>query len=66
MIDLTNQEAQSFKVFRENQDVFEFMQESGVFDVNTGSVTLHFNNRTLSKIDATEVIFRRKLAGNGR
>ena len=59
MVELTNQEAESFKVFRKHQGAFETMHKAGVFDIQGGSADIHFNDSgILSKIVVHSVSYK--------
>lgn len=42
-LQLTEQEAQAFRNYREHQDAIDVMLAAGVFDMRRGSVEVHFD-----------------------
>lgn len=61
-IDLTNEDAELFRKFRQYQDTFEVLEEAGVFNVRNGQVVLSFDaHGTLGDIECTLKLYRRGL-----
>lgn len=58
-VELTEEEATAFVLFRQHQDLFLLLLKEGVFDVRNGKVVLHFNNDQLSMIEKEFVSWRR-------
>lgn len=59
-IDLTEDDALLFRAFREHQENFSILYASGVFNVRSGSATLHFNiDGCLDGVDIDIPIFRK-------
>lgn len=59
-IELTEEEAILFRAFRENQDRFTEIYDSGVFNVRSGRAVLHFNTEgVLDAIDIDVPIYRK-------
>lgn len=48
-IELSEQDAESFKEFLKFHDNFSFMVEQGVFDLKTGNVTIHVSEYKFKK-----------------
>jgi hypothetical protein len=42
---LLEEEVEMFKVFREHQDIFQFMIDSGVFELKRGAATINFDDK---------------------
>ncbi len=61
---LTDTEAESFRRWREHQDVFEVLLAHGIFDIRNGSAELHFNSLgQLASLDAHVKLFRAPKTG---
>ena len=61
-IELTNEDADLFKQFREHQDVFQTMFEAGVFDTKLGVVSLSFNNeKVLTQVKKDILTYKKTL-----
>lgn len=59
-IELTDAEAQSFLLWRENQENWDIMVRSGVFNIANGSAQIHFNHAgQIASIDTHLLTFRR-------
>ncbi len=59
-ITLTDEEAESFKRFRQYQGVFEILDRSGVFAITNGSAELHFDSTgQIASINTHMAVFRR-------
>ena len=59
-IELTNEDAELFKRFREYQDIFQIILEAGVFDTKLGVVSLSFNReRVLTQIKKDILTYKR-------
>ncbi len=57
---LTDEEANSFRRWRQHQENFEILEKSGVFGISNGSAELHFNSEgKLSTINTHLAVFRR-------
>ena len=62
-IQLTNEEAELFKRFRQWQDKFSILSDRGVFEVKSGVAILYFNHQgTLMRVSKTEDSYVRKSA----
>lgn len=62
-IELTDEEALLFLKFRENQDTFSVLEESGVFNIRNGHAVLNFDaNGTLGAVECTVKLYRRGVA----
>jgi hypothetical protein len=60
-VQLTNEDAKLFKLFRKHQDVFTDMVNAGLFNVKNGSATLDFSPQGhMMDIRTSVVTFRRK------
>lgn len=61
-IDLTLEEAELFKLFREYQDTFKLLVDSGVFKVGRSVVTLSIGSPgVVTSIDINSNLFKRRL-----
>lgn len=59
MIELTDEEAKLFKLFREHQDEFVILVEHNIFEIKNGSAELHFDsNGNLSSVNAHVKVWR--------
>lgn len=58
-VELTEEEAALFVLFRQHQDFFLLLLKEGVFDVRNGKVVLHFNNDQLSMMEKEFISWRR-------
>lgn len=59
-IDLTDEEAQAFMLFRKHQSLFELFDEVGVFNVRNGRAILNFDsNGTLVDIECQMKLYKR-------
>ena len=62
-VHLTAEDAELFKLFREHQQTFKELLESGVFTTRSGQALLSFSHDgKLMTIDVSQTIFRRKKA----
>jgi len=60
-IDLSDQDAELFLLFRRYQDVFDVLEGAGVFRVRNGKAVLNFNSDgVLVDIDCTQKTYRRR------
>jgi len=57
-IELTQQEVELFKVFREHQDFFHTLITKDVPNMRNGNVTLNFNNERLATVVKTQTIYK--------
>lgn len=61
-IDLTNEEAILFRKFREYQDLFTILLDSGTFETANGQVILNFNEgQTLTHINKNVVTYKKPM-----
>lgn len=44
IIELTNEEAELFRQFRENQDIFQALISAGLKEIKNGKLILNFNH----------------------
>lgn len=59
-ISLTDEEAISFKRWRQYQDTFGILSNAGVFNLSNGSAELHFDSEgKIAAINIHQVAFRR-------
>lgn len=58
-LDLTDEEAESFKDWRKYQTQFESLVEAGVFRVQVGKAVLHFRDQKLEQVCIETVNWRR-------
>lgn len=59
-IDLTEQDAELFREFRKNQDLFCMLLNGGVFTTQNGQVTLNFDPMgTLTHINQSVITYKR-------
>lgn len=60
IVELTDEEAASFLSWRKNQDTWDILEKSGVFQITNGRAELHFNYAgQLSSVDTHLMAFRR-------
>lgn len=60
-IDLTNEDAQAFKIFRKYQEKIMLLHTNGVFVLKNGLVQIHVDkDGTYQEISTTQVKFKRK------
>lgn len=60
-IDLTDEEVELFKKFREYQDIFELLLDNGVFDVAKSTVILSISQpRIITDIDINQNRYKRR------
>jgi len=58
-ITLTNEEAVAFKLFRQHQDMFCTLLESGMHQLSNGTATISFDSDgTLRKIRLEQVVYK--------
>ena len=63
-IELSNEDANLFRQFREHQDVFGHMLKSGVFDTRNGVVSMSFNqDGVLTQINKEVLTYKRVALG---
>lgn len=62
IIELTDEEAYLFKMFREYQSDFDTLYRAKVFNIRNGKVILHFNNEELMKIEFDYTPWRKELS----
>lgn len=57
---LSDEEAQSFLEFRKNQDTWDILSKSGIFNITNGSAEIHFNHQgNITLINSHLATFRR-------
>lgn len=57
-IELTNEEAVAFKLFREHQDLILAILESEIHLLRNGNATLSFDDKKLRKIKLEQVVYK--------
>ena len=57
-IELTKEEAELFKTFREHQDFFQTLIIKDVHLMRNGNVTLNFNSQHLATVVKTQTIYK--------
>lgn len=58
-IEITKQEAEDFKKFREHQEIIERILSSGIKELKNGKITIHKdNNGKIRKIEINRVCFK--------
>ena len=61
-IQLTNEDAELFRKFREHQDTFSVLIDSGVFDTRNGEAILNLDNMSnLTQIKTNVITYKRKM-----
>jgi hypothetical protein len=59
-LELTKQDAELFRKFREYQDIFSILVDSGVFETQNGVVVLSFNReKILTEINKNVLAYKR-------
>ena len=59
-LNLSDQDAELFLLFRKYQDMFDVLDKAGVFRVKNGKAVLNFDqNGVLSDIECTQKTFKR-------
>lgn len=60
-IELPDEEIKLFKSFRENQEKYKIMLDSGLFSLKGGNATIHYNLiGQIMKIETTQTPYTRK------
>lgn len=58
-VDLTNIDAELFKLFRKHQDAFQLLVDNGVFEVRNGQVTIDFDKDGIASVKLLSRLYKK-------